>query len=135
MHADLRMIPHESALFSISCKLTLWGSSPIRSLRRRLHLRRRSLSSACGARKAFERIWHDPNSLIFMHFHVVLFGNKHEIWSKLPNGKVRDVLCCFLSLDWSKYQSGVELKLYSCIISRADVPSSLSVSSSRSLRQ
>jgi hypothetical protein len=23
-----------------------------------------------------------------MHFHVVLFGNQHEIWSKQHNGKV-----------------------------------------------
>jgi hypothetical protein len=32
------------------------------------------LSSACRARKAFRRIWHDLKVLIFMHFHAVLFG-------------------------------------------------------------
>ena len=29
------------------------------------------------------------NTLIFMHFHVVLFGNQHEISSKQHNGKVK----------------------------------------------
>jgi len=33
------------------------------------------------------------NTLIFMHFHVVLFGNKHEISSKQHNGKVSGEFC------------------------------------------
>ena len=44
-----------------------------------LPLRCHGLSSACGSRKPFERIWHGPNPLIFMYFHVVLFGKQHEI--------------------------------------------------------
>ena len=66
----------------------LWGSSHVRPLRRRLHLRRHGASSTCGSRKAFGRIWYGLKPLSFMHFHAVLLGNQHEMWSKQHNGKV-----------------------------------------------
>jgi len=80
MHADLRMIPHESALFSRSCKSTLlWGRPLSGHCEGVCASRYHGVSSACGSSKAFGMVWHDPNPLIYMHFHVVLFGNKHEI--------------------------------------------------------
>src|SRR5688572_31871527 len=66
----------------------LWELSPVRSLRRHLRLRRHGASSTCGSRKAFGRIWHGLKLLSFMHFHAVLLGNQHEMWSKQHNGKV-----------------------------------------------
>jgi hypothetical protein len=45
------------------------------------------------------------NTLIFMHFHVVLFGNKHEISSKQHNGKVREFhqLLPHFQYAWDQY--------------------------------
>jgi glycosyltransferase involved in cell wall biosynthesis len=50
------------------------------------------MSSVCSSRKMFGRIWRGLKPLIFKRFHVVLFGKKHEIWSKQHNGKVRSYL-------------------------------------------
>ena len=68
------------------------GSSHVRSLRRLLPHRCHGVSSTYGSSKAFRRIWHGAKPLIFKRFHVVLFGKKHEIWSKQHNGKVSHLL-------------------------------------------
>src|SRR5215467_12266793 len=98
MHADLRMVSHESALCTIGCEYI-----SLRSFVRHSHCegfcpRGHGLASAWGSSKAFERIWHGQNLLIFMHFHAVLFGKQHESWSKQHNGKVRKAPVCNLLL-------------------------------------
>src|SRR2546421_9781941 len=69
MHADLRMVPHESALFSRSCKSTsLWGRPLSGHCEGVCDSRDPGVSSACGSRKAFERIWHGQKPLILCTF-------------------------------------------------------------------
>jgi hypothetical protein len=86
--ASFRLVPHESAFFSRTCKPTSLGVVPCQGMRRHLRLRRHGASSTCGFRKAFGRIWHGLKPLSFMHFHAVLLGNQHAMWSKQHNGKV-----------------------------------------------
>jgi len=84
------MIPYESALLTISC-----GHIFLERFVKHGHyagfypLRCPGLSSAWSLQHGVWMLWHDQNSLIYMHFHVVHFGNKHEISSKQHNGKVR----------------------------------------------
>src|SRR5262247_3499334 len=82
MHADLRMVSHESALCAIGCEYISLGSFVRHSHCEGFCPRGHGLASAWGSSKAFERIWHGQNLLIFMHFHAVLFGKQHESWSK-----------------------------------------------------
>ena len=45
-----------------------------------------------GSIREVRRGWQSQKSLIFMHFHGVLLGSQHEIWSKQHNGKVNIVM-------------------------------------------
>src|SRR5262249_19231072 len=87
--ADLPMIPYESALLTISC-----GHIFLERFVKHGHyagfypLRCPGLSSAWSLQHGVWMLCHDQNSLIYMHFHVVHFGSKHEISSKQHNGKV-----------------------------------------------
>jgi hypothetical protein len=47
---------------------------------------------ARGYIREIRRRWQDQKALIFMHFHGLLLGNQHKIWSKQHIGKVSAVI-------------------------------------------
>jgi hypothetical protein len=73
-HAGIRRLPAVSLRDRVKV-----GRGNLYAHVERAGLKGHSLSSAYGSNRAFRRIWHDLNPLIFMHFHVVLYGNQHEI--------------------------------------------------------
>jgi hypothetical protein len=48
-----------------------------------------------GFTRSIRRGWRGQKPLIFMHFHGVLLGSQHEMWSKQHNGKVSLIASIF----------------------------------------
>jgi hypothetical protein len=87
MGTDFATIPHGSDFFQQFANLYLCGSSHVRSLRRRLHLRHHSMCPDAWLSKGYQVGIVGQKLLIFMHFHKVFLGNQHKMWSKQHNEK------------------------------------------------
>src|SRR5215467_13536629 len=84
------MVPHESALFSRGCTPTsLWGCPLSGHCEGVCTSGTMGYTWVCGSPRDIR--WEEgvPKALICMHFHGVLLGSQHEMWSKQHNGKVR----------------------------------------------
>src|SRR5215471_4467065 len=89
MHAGLRMIPHESALFSRGCKLTsLWGRPMLGHCEGVCTPDPMVCPLVCSSTRNIGGIA-GPQGIDFYAISRGLLGNQHEIWSTQHNGKVR----------------------------------------------
>jgi hypothetical protein len=88
-HADLWVIPHESALFSIPYKLTSLWSHPISGHCEGVCTPDTMVCALVrGSTRDGRRRRHGQKPLICMYFHGVFLGSQHAIWSKQHNRKV-----------------------------------------------
>src|SRR2546421_12053747 len=92
MHAALRVVPRESALFSSSCKPTSLGIVPYQVTAKVSAPQTPWCVPWFVAPQGISREIEGPKPLIFMRFHGVFLGSQHEIWSKQYNGKVREIV-------------------------------------------